>query len=85
VTTRYNPSGGVASASAMMRRFRAHETAAHLQDGTLKPRFYPTGYASLTQRLVLGRGSYSDDSYERKYFCTIHETEHLARSLQAGG
>ena len=84
MTTRRTMLGSAFSASGIVGRLRVHEIAADFQTATPKLRFYPNGYSSLTQRLVSSSGNYSDQSNNDKYFCTIHETEHLARSLHAG-
>lgn len=85
MTTRRNTSSPVCTVSAMVGRLLAHENAEQFQGATPKQQFYPNGYRSLAQRLVLGSGSYSGESYDHKYFCTIQETEHLACTLHAGG
>lgn len=72
------------SASALAGRLRAREIALPFQATTLKVRFYPNAFPLLTQRLVLVPRNYSDQSHDRKYFNTIHETERLARSLHVG-
>jgi hypothetical protein len=46
--------------------------------------FLSEWFSLLTQRLILMPQNYSDQSHDRKYFSTIHETERLARRLHVG-